>query len=83
MLIRQDVPFTLMSYSFGWRINSAAASPFRGSLGFGYLNNCGRKTSKMLIISKEPYWKWREIHSIRSKTRRYIFSNFLVSEMDG
>lgn len=29
----------------------AAASPFNGSDGLGYRSNCGRKTSKMLIIS--------------------------------
>lgn len=31
----------------------AAASPFRGSVGLGYLNSCGRKTSKMLIMSMQ------------------------------
>jgi len=45
------VPFTLCSYSFGWRMSSAAASPFSGSLGLGYRNNCGKNTSKMFIIS--------------------------------
>lgn len=31
-----NAPFTFASYSFGWRIKRAAASPFNGSLGFGY-----------------------------------------------
>ncbi len=32
-------------------MSNAAASPFKGSVGFGYRKSCGRKTSKMLIIS--------------------------------
>lgn len=32
-------------------MRSAAASPFRGSVGFGYRRSCGKKTSKMLIMS--------------------------------
>jgi hypothetical protein len=48
---RVDAPLTLMSYSFGCRMSSAAASPFRGSFGFGYRSSWGRKTSKMLIMS--------------------------------
>jgi len=29
----------------------AAASPFKGSVGFGYSNSCGRKTSNTFIRS--------------------------------
>src|SRR5690606_68968 len=32
-------------------MSSAAASPFSGSVGFGYRSSCGRQTSKMLIMS--------------------------------
>jgi len=32
-------------------MRSAAASPLRGSVGFGYRSSCGMKTSKMLIMS--------------------------------
>lgn len=32
---KDNAPLTLASYSFGWRISNAAASPLRGSLGFG------------------------------------------------
>lgn len=46
------LPFTLASYSFGWRISRAAASPFRGSFGFGYRSSWGRKVSKIFIISR-------------------------------
>ena len=46
-----DAPLTLISYPFGSRIISAAASPFSGSVGLGYRRSCGRKTSKMLIMS--------------------------------
>lgn len=30
----------------------AAASPFKGSIGLGYVNNCGRKDSNMLDKSE-------------------------------
>jgi hypothetical protein len=42
---------TLSSYAFGSRSSMAAASPLSGSDGFGYRSSCGRKTSKMLIMS--------------------------------
>lgn len=48
---RFDKPRTLFSQFFGSRMINAAASPFSGSAGLGYRNNCGRKTSKMLIMS--------------------------------
>lgn len=32
-------------------MSNAAASPFSGSVGFGYRRSCGRKTSNMLIMS--------------------------------
>ena len=44
-------PLTFASYSCGCLMSIAAASPFSGSWGFGYVRSCGRKTSKMLIIS--------------------------------
>lgn len=50
-MMERYIPLTFASYSLGWRISSAAASPFNGSLGLGYRKSCGKKTSKMLIIS--------------------------------
>lgn len=41
-------PATFFLYSSGlWRF-MAAASPFNGSMGLGYVSSCGRKLSKML-----------------------------------
>jgi hypothetical protein len=36
----------------------AAASPFKGSVGLGYRSSCGRKTSKILIISNMGDQVW-------------------------
>jgi hypothetical protein len=51
-------PLTLRSYAFASLINNAAASPFNGSAAFGYLNNCGRKTSKILSMSNMGLHVW-------------------------
>ena len=42
------LPETFFLYSSGLCRYIAAASPFRGSIGFGYVSSCGRKDSKML-----------------------------------
>jgi hypothetical protein len=42
---------TFCSYAFGSRRKRTAASPFRGSEALGYLSNCGRKISKILMAS--------------------------------
>ena len=55
---RAQLPLTLTSYVFGSRIRSAAASPFRGSVGFGYRRSCGRKTSNILIMSNMGDQVW-------------------------
>ena len=39
-------------------MSNAAASPFRGSVGFGYRRSWGRKTSKILIISNMGDQVW-------------------------
>ena len=51
--------FTRALKSSGLRMYNAAASPFRGSAGFGYLNNCGKNISKTLTKPKK-------------KTRNYL-----------
>jgi len=49
---RQYSPATFFLYSSGlWRY-IAAASPFRGSIGLGYVNNWGRKDSKIFDKSE-------------------------------
>lgn len=47
----RDVPRTLDSYPLGSLSINAAASPLRGSEGFGYRRRCGRKASNMFIMS--------------------------------
>lgn len=51
ILVNHKIPLILVSYVFWSRIESEAASPLSGSVGFGYLSNCGRNTSKMFIKS--------------------------------
>jgi hypothetical protein len=46
-----NIPLTFVSYRLGSLIRSAAASPLRGSVGLGYLNSCGKNTSKIFIMS--------------------------------
>ena len=41
----------LKLYASGSRISKAAASPFSGSVGLGYLSRCGRNCSKMFTKS--------------------------------
>ncbi len=60
-----DSPATFFLYSSGlWRY-MAAASPFSGSIGFGYVSSCGRKDSKMFDRSEMEvyirYWEKIEI----------------------
>jgi len=51
-IARQYSPATFFLYSSGlWRY-IAAASPFRGSIGLGYVNNWGRKDSKIFDKSE-------------------------------
>lgn len=45
------LPFTLCSYVALSRINKAAASPFKGSDGFGYNRSWGRNASKTFTKS--------------------------------
>lgn len=44
-------PLTLALYASGSRINRAAASPFKGSVGLGYNRSCGRNVSNTLSRS--------------------------------
>lgn len=47
-----NLPETFRLYSSGlWRY-IAAASPFRGSIGFGYVKSCGRNDSKIFDRSE-------------------------------
>lgn len=45
------VPRTFFLNCSGSRSNSDAASPFNGSVGFGYASNCGRNDSKTFVRS--------------------------------
>lgn len=48
----KEIPATFFLYSSGlWRY-MAAASPLRGSIGLGYVNNWGKKDSKIFDKSK-------------------------------
>jgi hypothetical protein len=49
--VGRPAPLTLLLYSSGSLISSAAASPLSGSVGLGYRSSCGRKTSNTLIKS--------------------------------
>lgn len=47
------IPETFRLYSSGLCKYMAAASPFSGSIGLGYVNNCGRNDSKIFERSEK------------------------------
>jgi hypothetical protein len=64
-------------YSSGLCKYIAAASPLRGSIGFGYVNNWGRNDSKMLERSKRENRKLiTQVHKIHVESMYQTVSAF-------
>lgn len=59
-------PLTRVLYLAGSRMSSAAASPFKGSVGLGYSSSWGRNTSNTLIRSAAQHTAHTDQHPHQS-----------------
>lgn len=65
------LPDTFFLYSSGLCKYIAAASPLSGSMGFGYVSNCGRNDSKIFDRSRKEQNKQFKMHPCYFSNKEY------------